>query len=235
MEEKFAKLEETLNVYFKNKDLLIQAFCHRSFLNENASFPLGHNERLEFLGDAVLELAVTEYLYLHYPQKSEGELTAWRASLVNTKVIGEIARSLRFYDYLLLSKGEKKEGGRAELCILANTFESFIGALYLDRGYKETALFIKENLVKELPRIIKLELYRDPKSNFQEKTQEELGITPTYNLLEETGPDHKRYFSVGVYLEEKLIAEGGGWSKKEAEEEAAKKALKEKKWLKLKE
>jgi len=217
-------------VEFEDKNLLIQAFCHRSYLNENPDFDLGQNERLEFLGDAVLELAVTSYLYFNYPDKTEGELTTWRAALVNSKVIGELAGELGFQDYILLSKGESRENGRSRLYILADVFEAFVGAMYLDRGYETTKEFIEKNLVAKLPRIIELGLYRDPKSELQEKTQEEVGITPVYKILRETGPDHQKHFVMGVFLEEDLVGKGEGCSKKEAEEEAAKEALDKEEW-----
>jgi len=222
----FSQLEKKLNLKFKNKNLLIQAFAHRSYLNENPDFKLPHNERLEFLGDAVLEQVVTEYLYKKYPQKPEGELTSWRASLVNAKMLLKIAQKLRFNDFLLLSQGEEKEEGRARQYILADVFEAFIGALYLDQGLNFCKDFIKKHLIKELPNIIEKGLFRDAKSCFQEEAQEKRGITPTYNVLEERGPDHVRHFVVGVFLDKKLIARGEGSSKQEAEEEAAKEALK---------
>ncbi len=234
MEEKFSELEKKIGVDFKNKELLVQSFCHRSYLNENPDFDLGQNERLEFLGDAVLELIVTSYLYFNYPEKSEGELTTWRAALVNTKEIGDTADKLGLEDFLLLSKGEKREKGRARLCILANTFEALIGAIYLDRGYRIAADFVEENLVSKLPRIIELGLYRDPKSELQEKTQEEVGITPNYEVLKEEGPDHRKHFVVEVFLNGDPVGRGEGWSKKEGEEEAAKEALIKKSWRKLK-
>jgi len=226
----FSLLEKKLGVKFKNKDLLIQAFVHRSYLNENPDFPLSHNERLEFLGDAVLELVVTEYLYQHYPQKNEGELTTWRAALVNAKMLYKIASQLGFNEFLLLSKGEAKEKGKARQFILANTFEAFIGSLYLDKGYKECQKFIKKHLIPELKEIIKKKLFKDAKSLFQEKAQEKVGITPTYQILKEWGPDHAKHFLAGVYLKEKLIAKGEGSSKQEAEESAAQKALKVTQW-----
>ncbi len=179
----FSLLEKKLNLKFKNKDLLIQAFCHRSYLNENPDFYLPHNERLEFLGDAVLELTVTEELYKNYPKKSEGELTNWRAALVNAKMISEIAKSLDFNDFLLLSRGEAKELGKARQYILANTFEALIGAIYLDSGYKTCQDFIKKNLIVKLPEIIEKGLFKDAKSRFQEEAQERLGITPSYRVL----------------------------------------------------
>ena len=226
----FSILEKKLDLKFKNKDFLIQAFVHRSYLNENPDFYLPHNERLEFLGDAVLEIVVTEYLYQKYPKKSEGELTNWRAALVNAKQLSEIARELDFNEFLLLSRGETKEIGKARQYILANTFEAFIGALYLDQGLNPCKEFIKKHLIKELPHIIEAGLFKDAKSRFQEEAQERIGITPTYKVLEEWGPDHAKHFIIGVFLGEELVAKGEGSSKQEAEEDAAKNGLKAKEW-----
>lgn len=226
----FSPLEKKLGLRFRNKDLLAQAFCHRSYLNENPDFNLGHNERLEFLGDAVLELVITEYIYKKYPGKSEGELTNWRAALVNAKQLAKTAKKLGFNDFLLLSRGETKELGKARQYILANTFEALIGAIYLDVGYQKCQEFIEKNLSKDLPHIIKAGLFKDAKSCFQEEAQERVGITPTYQVLEEWGPDHAKHFIVGVFLQEKLIAKDEGSSKQEAEEKAAKKALEIKRW-----
>jgi len=226
----FKKLEKKLRLKFKKKDFLIQAFVHRSYLNENPKFHLSHNERLEFLGDAVIELVVTEYLFAKYPKKSEGVLTNWRAALVNAKMLSQISQELGFNDFLLLSRGETKELGKARQYILANTFESFVGGLYLDQGYKPCQKFLLKNLIKELPRIIEEQLFRDAKSLFQEEAQERTGITPTYRVLKEWGPDHARHFVLGVFLKDKLIAQGEGSSKQEAEVAAAKKALEIKKW-----
>jgi len=226
----FSLFEKKLKIKFKNKDLLTQAFVHRSYLNENPDFPLFHNERLEFLGDAVLELVVTEELYKEYPKKSEGELTNWRAALVNSKILSEIADELGFNDFLLLSKGETKEFGKARKYILANTFEAMIGAIYLDQGYGLCRDLIKKHLMKELPLIIEKGLYKDAKSRFQEEAQERVEITPTYKVLKEWGPDHAKHFIIGVFLGKELIAEGEGSSKQEAEDEAAKKALENKHW-----
>lgn len=226
----FSKLEKKLDVNFKNKDLLIQAFVHRSYLNENNGFNLFHNERLEFLGDAVLEHIVTEHIFLEYPDKLEGELTNLRAAIVNSKMLSQIAGELGFNDFLLLSSGEIKEEGKARQYILANTFEAFVGSLYLDQGMNVCKDFIRKHLIKELPRIIKGKLFKDSKSKFQEKAQEKVGVTPNYKVLEEWGPDHEKTFTVGVYLGKDLIAKGDGSSKQEAESESAKKALKVKKW-----
>jgi len=226
----FSKLEKKLNLKFKNRDLLTQAFCHRSYLNENPDFPLPHNERLEFLGDAVLELVVTQWLFENYPEKPEGELTNWRAALVNAKILAETAKDLGFNNFLLLSRGERKELGKARLYILANAFEALIGAIYLDQGFKVCQDFIKKNLLIKLPEIIEKGLFKDPKSRFQEEAQERVKITPVYKVLEEWGPDHAKHFIVGVFLGKELVAKGEGSSKQEAEEEAAKEALKIKGW-----
>ncbi len=226
----FSQLEKKLNLKFKNKDLLTQAFIHRSYLNESPNFRISHNERLEFLGDAVLEQIVTEYLFEAFPQKPEGELTSLRAALVNAKMLAKIASLLGFNDFLLLSQGEQREMGKSRQYILANAFEAFIGALYLDRGMKVCGKFIKEYLIKELSDIIKNNLYKDAKSKFQEEAQEKEEVTPSYKVLSELGPDHERSFIVGVFLRDKLIGEGKGSSKQEAEEEAAKQALSKKGW-----
>jgi ribonuclease-3 len=227
----FLILEKKLGLDFKNKDLLVEAFCHRSYLNENPKFHLPHNERLEFLGDAVLELIVTEYLYQKYPEKNEGELTNWRAALVNAKILGDLAKDLGFNDFLLLSKGEEKETGKGRQYILANTFEALIGAIYLDQGYGVAKNFVEKGLIeRKLPEIIKKGLFKDPKTRFQEEAQERVKITPVYKVLEEWGPDHAKHFLVGVFLGNELVAKGEGSSKQEAEEEAAKNALKIKGW-----
>ncbi|MFC1789830.1 ribonuclease III [Patescibacteria group bacterium] len=228
----FSKLEKQLDIKFKNKKILTQAFCHRSYLNENPDCGFENNERLEFLGDAVLELVITEYLYSSYPQESEGELTNWRASLVNANMLSEMARELNFNEFILLSRGEEREIGKSRQYILANAFEAFVGALYLDRGYKICSEFIGKYLVVKLSEIIEKNLFKDAKSSFQEKSQEVVGITPNYKVIKEWGPDHARNFIVGVYLEDKLIAQGEGSSKQEAELAAAKEALEIKKWNK---
>ncbi|KPJ54980.1 hypothetical protein AMJ47_02875 [Parcubacteria bacterium DG_72] len=230
MNSNFSQLEKKLGITFKNKELLIQAFVHRSYLNENTSFNIPHNERLEFLGDAILEHVVTEYLFSKYPEKTEGELTSLRASLVNADMLSLVAKELGFNDYLLLSAGEIKDNGKARYYILANTFEAFIGSLYLDQGFKPCKDFVESNLIKELPRIIKEGLFKDSKSILQEKVQEKIGVTPSYSVLKEWGPDHEKTFVVGVYLNDELLAEGKGSSKQEAESEAATKALEIKNW-----
>ena len=230
MSSDFEILEKKLELKFNNKALLRQAFTHRSYLNENPDSKIEHNERLEFLGDAVMELIVTEHLYKDYPEKAEGDLTNWRAALVNAKMLTSVAEELGFNDFLLLSRGEAKELGKARAYILANAFEAFLGALYLDLGYKQCDEFIEKNLLKNLADIIKDGSYKDAKSKFQEEAQERVSITPSYKVVKESGPDHEKSFIVGVYLDEKLVAEGEGSSKREAEEAAAELALKVKHW-----
>lgn len=224
-----SQLEEKIGVQFKNKDLLMQALTHRSYINENPKWHLDHNERLEFLGDAVLELVVTEFLYANYPNP-EGELTNWRAALVNAIMLSEISKNFDLNNYILLSRGEAKDTGRARQYILANAMEAVIGAIYLDQGYEVSAGFIARFVLSELPRIIEQRLYRDSKSLFQEKAQEQVGVTPGYEVIQEWGPDHARQFKVGVYLDKELIAEGEGPSKQEAQQKAAEAGLQKKGW-----
>lgn len=224
------KLETSLGVAFRNQDLLQQAFVHRSYLNENPDFRLNHNERLEFLGDAVLELVVTEILYAEFPDKPEGELTNLRAALVNANMLSDVARDLGFNEHLLLSRGEAKDEGRARQYILANAFEAVVGALYLDQGYDATRGFIERALIPHLSRIVEQHLYRDPKSRFQEAAQEKAGSTPTYEVLEQWGPDHAKHFVVGVFVGRELVAKGDGPSKQAGEEAAAKAGLEVKGW-----
>ncbi|MBI4434017.1 ribonuclease III [Candidatus Uhrbacteria bacterium] len=223
-------LEQQLGATFTNRDLLLQALTHRSYLNEHPNFPLGHNERLEFLGDAVIELVVTEYLYRNY-DNPEGELTNWRASLVNAKMLSEVARELGVEPYLLLSRGEAKETGKARQYILANACESVVGALYLDQGMRKAKTFLSRVLLPRLPHILANHLYIDAKSRFQEIAQERLGVTPNYKVLEEVGPDHAKRFTVGIFLGRDLVASGGGSSKQEAQMDAAENALKVKGWV----
>ena len=226
----FEEFEKKAKVIFSDKGLLKQAFVHRSFINENRGSGLEHNERLEFLGDAVLELVVTEHLYREHPDKPEGELTAWRAALVNSKQLFTVGRELHFNTYIMLSRGEAKEEGKARDYILANAVEAFIGALYLDRGLKFAEKFITTYILSKLPEVLQGKLFVDSKSRFQELAQEKESITPTYTVLKEWGPDHAKHFRIGVYLNKKLAAEGEGSSKQEAEQEAAKNALTEKQW-----
>lgn len=227
--EKLSELESKIGFVFKDKDLLLTALTHRSYLNENTKWHLDHNERLEFLGDAVLELVVTEYLYKNYPNP-EGELTNWRAALVNANILSRLSGEFDLNDYVLLSRGEAKDMGRARQYILANAAEALIGAMYLDQGYKPCEKFIEKFILKELSTIIEKRLYRDAKSLFQEIAQEKVGITPTYEVLKEWGPDHARNFEVGVFLEKELAGQGQGLSKQEAQQQAAENALVKKGW-----
>ncbi|KKU51293.1 MAG: Ribonuclease 3 [Parcubacteria group bacterium GW2011_GWA2_47_10] len=223
-------LEEKLGLTFNNPELLRQAFVHRSYLNENPNLGMSHNERLEFLGDAVLELIVTEALFAKFPEKPEGELTSLRAALVNSKMLSEIAVILSLNDFLLLSRGEAKDMGRARQYILANTLEAFIGAIYLDLGYEKSRDFVLNNVFIHLDKVLSEKLYKDPKSLFQEEAQERVGITPTYKVMKEWGPDHDKHFSIGVYLGGELVSEGEGASKQSAQEAAARKGLQAKGW-----
>ena len=221
---KLQEFAENLGLHFKNQTLLQQVFVHRSYLNEHRSFELQHNERLEFLGDAVLELVTTEYLYLRY-ENPEGELTNWRSALVRGEMLAKIANKLGINDFLLLSKGEQRSQGKARQLILANAFEALIGAIYLDLGYEETQRFLETQLLSKLEEVLSQRLHIDSKSDLQEKSQEQFGVTPTYTILSSSGPDHDRQFTVGAYIDAVLIAKGNGQSKQKAEQAAASAAL----------
>ncbi len=225
----FEELADKLGLKFNNIDLLRQALVHRSYLNEHRDFPLDHNERLEFLGDAVLELVVTEYLYLNFPNP-EGELTNWRAALVNSNSIAELATEAGWEPYLHLSKGESKDTGKARQYILANSTEAVIGAIYLDQGWDEAKKFISERLISKLEHILEHKLYMDPKSKFQEMAQERTGNTPTYKVIGESGPDHQKEFEIAVMIGSEQVATGKGTSKQEAQMSAAGNALEAKGW-----
>ncbi len=227
----FSAFEKKAGLSFNDKALLKQAFTHRSYLNENRALKIEHNERLEFLGDAVLELIVTDYLFNKYPEKPEGELTALRSALVNSNTLSAVATTLNINDYLLLSRGEAKDTGRARVYILANTFEALLGAIYLDKGYDATKEFIAQYIFPLIEEVIEKGTHIDAKSRFQEKAQEETGITPSYRTTKETGPDHDKHFTVGVFLGNTQVVTGEGSSKQEAEQDAAKKGLEEKGWL----
>ncbi len=226
----FSKFEKTIGINFKNKNLLKQAFTHRSFLNEHRDTELAHNERLEFLGDAVLELIVTEHLYYKYPENNEGELTSYRSALVNATTLSDSASKIGMNDYLLLSKGEAKDIGRARQIILANTIEALIGAIFLDQGYEMAKNFISNNIFSLIEQIVESKAWLDAKSKFQEQAQEHEGITPLYKTIKEEGPDHDKKFTVAVFLDKNNVAEGIGRSKQEAEQIAASNALKVKDW-----
>lgn len=226
------KLAEKIEVKFNNLDLLKQAVTHRSYLNEHRDYKLEHNERLEFLGDAVLELVVTEHLYNNY-SNPEGEMTNWRAALVCGEMLAKISKELGVEEYLMMSRGEAKDMGRARQYLLANAFEAIVGAIYLDQkeeGYNVCREFILKQVVTKLPDIIENKLYLDPKSRFQEESQERIGTTPSYRVLEESGPDHDKKFVVGAFLGDDMVAKGEGLSKQEAQRNAAEKALEVKSW-----
>lgn len=226
----YEKFAAHIGVAFKDIAILREAFTHRSYLNEHRATNMRHNERLEFLGDAVLELVITEYLYAQYPEEPEGKLTAYRSALVNTNSISEAATEWGMNDYLLLSRGEAKDTGRARQYILANTFESVIGAIFLDQGYDVAKEFIGKSLFKRLDDIVGKRLWQDAKSRFQEEAQDRIGITPNYEVIKEIGPDHDKRFDVGVYIGEELIAQGEGRSKQDAEQKAAEMGLLKKGW-----
>ncbi|MCA9359826.1 ribonuclease III [Candidatus Nomurabacteria bacterium] len=224
------KLQNLLKVNFTDTKILLSAVTHRSYLNEHREADWDHNERLEFLGDAVLELVVTDYLFNKYKDKPEGELTAVRAALVNTVSLSSASEQLGINSYLLMSKGEAKDTGRARQYILANAFEACIGAIYMDQGYDSARDFIADKLFPKTEEIVKKRLWQDAKSRFQELAQEHVSITPTYETTSQEGPDHDRVFTVGVHLKGELVAEGKGRSKQEAEQEAAEHAIKAKGW-----
>lgn len=224
-DKNFPSLEKEIGISFKDKNLLCQAFIHRSYLNEHPNFPLAHNERLEFLGDAVLELIVTEHLFKNFDLE-EGVLTNLRASLVKGETLSKIAKKLKFLDYLYLSKGEAKNQGKAKEIILANAFEAFLGALYLDQGLSVVEKFLEKYLLCKAETIYKKNLHIDSKTRFQEYIQEKYKVTPIYKVLEEKGPDHRKIFKVGVFVNSLKWGEGRGFSKQKAEEKAAISGLK---------
>jgi ribonuclease-3 len=225
-------LQAALGYTFRDDQLLRQAMVHRSYLNENPDFALGHNERLEYLGDAVLELVVSDFLYRTYPNP-EGDLTNWRASLVNAKSLSEVAKGLDLDEWLQLSRGESKDKqSKARQNIHANAIEAIIGAMYLDGGIEPATTFITTHILSKLPHILANELYIDPKSKFQEMSQEVVGITPSYKVLKEWGPDHDKHFLVAVCLGTEEVATGEGASKQEAQVAAADNGLIAKGWQK---
>lgn len=230
IDKNLTPLIKSLAIEFKEPQLLRQALVHRSYLNEHPSFALGHNERLEFLGDAILELVVTDYLYRHY-SNPEGDLTNWRSALVNADMLADLATKLDFGSYLYLSRGETRDAStKARRYILANAFEAVVGAIYLDQGLAGAKKFIQRVVISQLAAVLKTGKNRDPKSAFQEKAQDQFGITPHYTVLEESGPDHNKHFTVGLYLENKLVATGKGSSKQEAQVAAAQAGLQAKGW-----
>ncbi|MFM2330822.1 MAG: hypothetical protein RLZZ26_329 [Candidatus Parcubacteria bacterium] len=226
----FSTFASKIGITFSNIDLLVEAFTHRSYLNEHREYAGSHNERLEFLGDAVLELAATNFLFKKYPTRTEGELTSYRAALVNTVSLAESAQSLGINEYLLLSRGESKDTGRAREVILADAFEAIIGAIYLDQGFAAAESFIAQNLFGKIEGVIAKRSYQDAKSRFQEIAQEKRGTTPRYETLSQEGPDHAKLFTVGVFIGTEEVARGEGQSKQEAEQSAAQAGLDKTGW-----
>ncbi|MDO8466880.1 MAG: ribonuclease III [bacterium] len=220
-----SKLEKVIGYKFEEKNLLKEAVTHRSYLNENPKWDVPDNERLEFLGDAVLELSVTEELYKRFPEQKEGALTSYRAALVNYVMMARIAGDIGLEKFVLLSRGEARDGGKAREVILANAMEALIGAIYLDGGQDVANSFVNKFVLEHLEEVLRAGSYKDPKSKLQEKVQETKRVTPVYKVLSEIGPDHAKVFTVGVYFGEKMIAKGTGQSKQEAEADAAKEAL----------
>ncbi|MFZ1458361.1 MAG: ribonuclease III [Candidatus Saccharimonadales bacterium] len=215
---------EKLGFEFDNIDLLITAFTHRSYMNEHRKSAREHNERLEFLGDAVLELSVTDYLYRHHAEP-EGILTSWRSALVRTESISEAGTALDYEPLLRLSRGEKHGSDRARAQILANSFEALIGAIYLEKGYEAADEFINKTILSKLSGILTTGSWRDPKSHLQEVSQSVDGMTPQYRVIEEIGPDHEKEFTLGVFVGDKIMGTGTGPSKQFAQQRAAEAAL----------
>lgn len=230
MDEKYLTFESQQGLKFKDKGLLKQAFIHRSYINEQKESGLQHNERLEFLGDAVLELVITDFLYNKYTDKPEGKLTAYRSALVRTESISKAARDLGMNDLLMLSKGESQDQGKARDYILANTFEAFVGAVYLDQGYDAAKKVIADSLFDNIESIIAEGSWRDAKSYVQEKSQEIYSETPRYELVSAEGPDHNKHFVMAIYFGDKKIAEGTGNSKQKAQQSAAQAAIEKENW-----
>jgi ribonuclease-3 len=228
--EKFAAFATKIGVTFNDLAILREAFTHRSYLNEHRGTGFRHNERLEFLGDAILELAITDYLFHKLPDEDEGKMTAYRSALVNTNSISDAATAWGMNEYLLLSRGEAKDSGRARAYILANTFEAVIGAIYLDRGYDVAREFVSRSLFEKLDGIIAGRTWQDAKSRFQEAAQEKIGITPHYVVEKEVGPDHDKQFTVAVFIGETRVAQGNGRSKQDAEQAAAGEGLRLRSW-----
>ena len=224
------QFEKNIGIEFKDKNLLKQALTHRSYINENKSLGLEHNERLEFLGDAVLELVITDFLFSEYQRMNEGEMTSIRSALVNADTCALVATKLEVNDHLLLSRGESRDFGRARQYILANALEAIIGAIYIDQGYSVARDFVLSNITPLAENIIKEGRWIDAKSLFQEKAQEHEGFTPLYKTVKESGPDHDKHFTVAVYIGTEKVALGDGKSKQDAEQEAARKALENKGW-----
>ena len=223
--DQIEKLENTIGVTFTDKELIIRAMTHRSYVNESRTEEIKNNERLEFLGDAVLELVVTEHLFGEYPDRAEGELTSFRSATVRTESLAETALKLGIGEFIRMSRGEENTGGRTRPYILANTVEAIIGAIYIDQGFQSAQAFIQKNLIVKIPEIIEKRLDIDPKSKLQELSQDATGVTPAYEMLSAKGPDHDKTFVMVAMIGNVQIAEGEGKSKQEAEQSAAEKAL----------
>lgn len=223
--ESLQDFQTAIGVEFKDSSLLERAFIHRSYLNEHPKLGLEHNERLEFLGDAVLELVVTDFLYRNYPN-AEGDLTNWRSALVKTESLAAVAEKLGIAAFFKLSRGEAKGNARSHALISANAVEAVIGAIYLDQGYEAARVFIADHIISRLEEILATGSWMDPKSKFQELAQDQFGLTPSYKVLEESGPDHDKVFTIGVYVGDKLFGKGEGSSKQAGQQVAAQAALK---------
>ena len=223
-------VERKLDIVFKDKALLEQALVHKSFAAENPQWANKHNERIEFLGDAVLELIVSDHLFGAHQDSPEGDLTNWKSILVNTKMLSMVATQLKISEHISLSRGERMSEGAKKESILANTTEAIIGALYLDQGYEAAKDLVTRIILSREDEMLSKAMDYNPKGRFQEEAQRNDGVTPTYKVLEESGPDHNRHFVVGAYIDDTLIAQGEGSSKQEAEAEAARESLEEKKW-----
>lgn len=224
--QSFTLLEKAIGLSFRDKDLLVLALTHRSAVRKGQGH---HNERLEFLGDAVLELVATEYLY-HISDKPEGELTSWRSALVKGEHLAEVAREIKLGEYLFLSRGEEASGGREKSSTLADALEALIGAIYIDHGFEAARVFCNGFILVRLSDLLAQGAHQDFKSVFQEKVQEHVGVTPTYTVISESGPDHDKIFTCAVLIENEEVAQGKGPSKQKAEQEAAKAGLKAKGW-----
>ena len=226
------EFQEAIEIEFADQGALERAFTHRSYLNEQTEDSESrHNERLEFLGDAVLELVITDFLYRRFPKEKEGILTAYRAALVNTESLAQSARELEMDEYLRMSKGERMDTQKGRQHILANTFEAVVGAIYISQGYDSASDFVAKTLFDKIDPIIENKLFRDPKSYFQEQAQERERVTPHYELVGEEGPDHDKVFVMAVYLDTEEVARGKGPSKQKAETQAARNALEARGWL----
>jgi ribonuclease-3 len=228
--EAYIEFQNKIGVSFNDINLLRQACTHRSYINEQKESGLSHNERLEFLGDAVLELVITDFLFNKFPDTDEGILTAYRSSLVRTETISQAARDLGMNDLLLLSKGESRDQGKARDYILANTYEALIGAIYLDAGYNSAAKVIGDTLFDNIDEVIAERSWKDAKSYVQECAQEHYSLTPRYELMGSEGPDHSKEFVMAIYFGDKKIAEGKGKSKQQAQQEAAQNAIELEGW-----